>query len=158
MPPASSPMIVTFFSNEESTIKVSSRMAAVRGKDTKPELIVRRLAHMAGYRYRLHCRDLPGRPDIVFPSRRRVIFVHGCFWHHHTGCRRATIPQTRADYWLAKFRRNRERDRIVESRLGELGWEVLVIWECEVGNVSAVRQRLDAFLGPPGLSVRAPDE
>ena len=114
----------------------SERMSRVRGKDTKPELIVRRLLHGLGYRYRLHARDLPGKPDIVFRSRRKAIYVHGCFWHRHEGCSLASRPKTRQEFWEAKFQSNVARDRRVAKQLELNEWKVVVIWECEVRNGS----------------------
>lgn len=122
-------------------------MAAIKGKDTKPELALRRLLHGAGYRYRLHRRDLPGTPDIVFPSRRKVIEVRGCFWHQHHGCRRASLPATREGYWLPKLARNVGRDRENEARLAAQGWQQLVVWECEMADPAAVLRTCAAFLG-----------
>ena len=121
-------------------------MSAVRGKDTKPEMIVRRILHGLGYRYRLHRSDVPGRPDVVFGSRRKAIFVHGCFWHRHAGCRKATTPKTRADFWTAKFARNVERDLEVQDRLRTAGWNVLTVWECETRSKDLLTERLCAFL------------
>lgn len=115
-------------------------MRAVRSKDTKPELIVRRLVHGLGYRFRLHRRDLPGNPDLVFPARRKVIFVHGCFWHHHDCKRGDRQPKENADYWAAKIARNVERDAANLAKLRSLGWEAMIVWECEL--VSAHRQKL----------------
>ena len=108
----------------------SERMSRVRGKDTKPELIVRRLLHGLGYRYRLHARDLPGKPDIVFRGRRKAIYVHGCFWHRHPdpACKLARLPKTRQDFWVPKLEGNRQRDIENQRRLTEMGWEVLVVW------------------------------
>lgn len=106
-------------------------MAGFRSKDTKPEMIVRRALHALGYRFRLHRRNLPGKPDIVLPKHRAAILVHGCFWHQHEGCREARMPRTRQDYWTEKFRRNLQRDEVTEAALRELGWNVHVIWECE---------------------------
>lgn len=128
----------------------SRNMARIRAKDTKPELIVRSVAHRHGYRFRLHGRGLPGRPDLVFPSRRKVIFVHGCFWHQHPGCRYATRPATRAKFWAAKLDGNRQRDTRVCRELERLGWGVLVVWECETREPEDVRARLASFLGPRG--------
>ena len=125
----------------------SRLMRQVRGKDTKPEMAVRRLAHALGYRFRLHRKDLPGTPDIVFPSRRKVIFVHGCFWHRHPGCRKASMPTTNYDFWKSKFARNIERDARKEAALREAGWNVLVIWECETRHEDDLRVRLRDFLG-----------
>lgn len=124
-------------------------MAAIRGRDTKPEVRVRRLLHALGYRFRLQRRDLPGRPDIVLPARRKAIFVHGCFWHRHD-CRRAVLPKTRADWWAAKLGRNVERDRAAVAALEALGWDVLTVWECGVPDEAALSESLRRFLGPPG--------
>ncbi|MGX5777624.1 very short patch repair endonuclease [Methylorubrum zatmanii] len=129
---------------------VSARMAVVRGKDTRPEMVVRRLVHAMGYRYRLHRCDLPGSPDLVFPGRKKVVFVHGCFWHRHDGCKRASTPIDRADYWQAKFLRNVQRDAQNVADLEAAGWSVLVVWECETraATLSATRTHLEQFLGP----------
>lgn len=121
-------------------------MSAVGGRDTKPEMIVRRLLFSMNYRYRLHRKDLPGRPDIVFARRRKAIFVHGCFWHRHEGCGKATSPKTRSDFWTEKFERNVERDRRAEERLAEMGWTSLVVWECETRATKALAVTLRAFL------------
>jgi len=106
-------------------------MAGFRSKNTKPEMLVRRALHRLGYRFRLHRRDLPGKPDIVLPRHRLAILVHGCFWHQHEGCRDARMPRTRQEYWSAKFCRNFERDVATVAALTALGWRVEVIWECE---------------------------
>ncbi|HEX4737151.1 MAG TPA: DNA mismatch endonuclease Vsr [Allosphingosinicella sp.] len=118
-----------------------SLMARFKGKNTKPELLVRRLLHRLGLRFRLHRRDLPGTPDIVLPGRRLVIFVHGCFWHHHEGCPTARIPVSRSDFWRAKFQYNRERDERNSKALEALGWRVVRIWECEARG-AGLEQRL----------------
>lgn len=125
-------------------------MRRVRGRDTTPELVVRRLLHAEGYRYRLHGRDLPGKPDIVFVARRRVIFVHGCFWHGHTCPRGSRRPGTRRDYWNAKLDRNAERDRSHARRLRRMGWGVMIVWECQTAprRRPALERRLRRFLGP----------
>ena len=114
----------------------------------KPELTVRRMVHAMGYRYRLHRHDLPGRPDIVFPGRRKIIFVHGCFWHQHpdSTCKRVHRPKSNLDYWQPKLRRNQERDEAHRARLAELGWDVMVIWECEVESGDALADRIRGFL------------
>jgi DNA mismatch endonuclease, patch repair protein len=125
-------------------------MASIRGKDTKPELAVRSLLHRLGYRYRLHKRGLPGSPDVVFPSRRKVIFVHGCFWHCHQGCKLANTPKTRTDYWGPKLQANTERDRRIEQQLLAQGWKTAVIWECEASDVQQLQKKLRTFIGPPG--------
>jgi DNA mismatch endonuclease (patch repair protein) len=119
-------------------------MAAIRGKDTQPELTVRRALHAAGFRYRLHQRDLPGRPDIVLTRYRTVVFVHGCFWHHH-GCKHSTWPKTRAAFWRAKIESNQARDRRTRYFLRQAGWRVETIWECQLKDeraVGALVQRL----------------
>lgn len=127
-------------------------MRAVRGKHTQPELIVRRSLHRVGYRYRLHVRDLPGRPDLVFPGRRKVIEVRGCFWHRHPdpACRNAVLPRTRQEWWQAKLSANVARDRRNEEALQVLGWETMIVWECEVGRDDLL-DRIKAFLGPAGM-------
>lgn len=121
-------------------------MARIRGKDTKPELVVRRLLHAMGYRFRLHRRDLPGTPDIVLPGRGAVIFLHGCFWHGHEGCRFATKPATRGDFWAAKIEANRRRDRLAVRGLRRLGWRVMVVWECATRRPAGLEARLRRFL------------
>lgn len=125
----------------------SLRMALVKGKDTRPEMVVRRLIHGLGFRYRLHEKSLPGKPDLVFRKRRKVVFVHGCFWHRHENCRLARLPKSRVDFWMPKLNRNRERDAENVARLSELGWEALVIWECEITRVDLLEQRIKDFLG-----------
>lgn len=108
-------------------------MSGIRGKDTKPELRVRSHLHRAGLRYRLHA-TLPGKPDLVFPRHRTVVFVHGCFWHRHKNCRYSTTPRSNFAFWQAKFAANVKRDALVQEQLAELGWRVLVIWGCQVNN------------------------
>ena len=121
-------------------------MSRIRGRNTAPEMLVRRLLHRAGYRYRLHARELPGKPDLVFPSRRKVIFVHGCFWHGHR-CRYGRVrPRTNADFWSAKLAGNVQRDRKVRSELTRAGWKALVMWECELRDQVRTLRRLRAFL------------
>jgi DNA mismatch endonuclease (patch repair protein) len=127
-------------------ISRSENMRRIRSKDTAPEMVVRRIAHGLGYRYRLHRHDLPGKPDLVFPGHRKVIFIHGCFWHQHPGCREGRLPNSRTDYWTPKLTRNVERDAIALKQLADSGWKVLVIWECETMNREAVRQKLLDFL------------
>lgn len=130
-----------------STGEARSRiMRAIRKKDTKPELIVRRLLHAMGCRFRLHRRDLPGTPDIVLPRHRTAIQVHGCFWHQHAGCRHANLPRSRTSYWLPKLARNVQRDAHVEQELHALGWRVLILWECELRDLDRLHARLCAFL------------
>ncbi len=131
----------------------SALMARIASTDTKPELAVRRLLHALGYRYRLHRKDLPGTPDICFVGRRKAIFVHGCFWHRHEGCRRATTPATRRSYWEEKFRSNVVRDRRNLADLGDMDWDSLVVWECETADVATLANRLVHFLsGPRGTA------
>ena len=126
----------------------SEIMSHIRAKGMKPEMAVRRLAHAMGYRYRLHRKDLPGKPDLVFPARRKVIFVHGCFWHQHadSACRIVRRPRSNQQYWLAKLERNTARDAAHRIRLAKLGWKVLVIWECEVKTVPSLASRIGRFL------------
>ncbi|MCE8005286.1 very short patch repair endonuclease [Billgrantia ethanolica] len=124
----------------------SKIMGKVRNKDTGPEMTVRRLVHGAGYRYRLHGKKLPGKPDLVFKGRRKVIFVHGCFWHRHEGCPLARLPKSRLDFWLPKLEANRERDKRNEERLQEMGWAVLVIWECELKSPNSLLLKISEFL------------
>lgn len=121
-------------------------MRANRGKNTKPEVLVRQVLHRMGYRFRLHRRDLPGTPDIVLPARRKVIQVHGCFWHHHEGCPRATVPATRREYWLPKLLRNVDRDRRSDAALTAAGWSVLTVWECETRDQVSLATMLQTFL------------
>ena len=130
----------------------SALMSRIRGVDTKPELVVRRALHAQGYRYRLHGRKLPGRPDLVFRKRRVVVFVHGCFWHRHEGCPKSRLPKSRADYWRAKFESNVERDQRNERVLADDGWRVFVAWECEIEKDETLVERLTEFLGPPRVA------
>lgn len=131
-----------------SSDKRSAMMRGVKNKNTKPELAVRRLAHRLGYRFRLHVKTLPGNPDLVFPGRKRIIFVHGCFWHRHPNCRRATIPDANHEFWLKKLSENAVRDARVQDRLRSSGWQVLVIWACEIKDEKALAEKLIEFLGP----------
>lgn len=121
-------------------------MRRIKSKDMKPEMVVRRLVHGLGYRYRLHRKDLPGKPDLVFGPRRSVIFVHGCFWHQHD-CRDGRVPSSNREYWEPKLARNVERDRKTRQELEAAGWRVLVIWECELNQLEDVGQKLRDFLG-----------
>ncbi len=132
----------------------SERMALIRSKDTRPELIVRRFLHRLGYRYRLHRRDLPGVPDLVFSARKAVLFVHGCFWHAHDDCKVAHRPESRSTYWAEKFERNKARDRRNEEALRLLGWNILTVWECETKDLYTLECRLTAGLGPPRRKVQ----
>jgi DNA mismatch endonuclease, patch repair protein len=138
--------MMSFLGDPPPSPERSAQMALVKGKGTKPEMFVRRLVHRMGYRYRLHRRDLPGHPDLTFPSRRKVIFVHGCFWHRHSGCKSTRTPKTRVDFWERKFNDNVRRDVAAQEALVAKGWQVLVIWECEIRDVSALEKRLCKFL------------
>lgn len=122
-------------------------MSRVRGKDTAPEMTVRRLVFSLGYRYRLHDKRLPGTPDLVFAGRKKIIFVHGCFWHRHDGCPLARIPKSNTAFWAQKLEANSERDARNLAALRELGWRVLVVWECDLWEWRALTSRLKAFLG-----------
>jgi DNA mismatch endonuclease (patch repair protein) len=122
-------------------------MRAVKSRDTRPEMKVRQLVHRLGFRYRLHRKDLPGRPDLVFIRQRRVILVHGCFWHGHHCPRGDRVPKTNAEYWRAKIGRNRERDAAVVEALKQQGWATLIVWECELKDSSRLAERVSAFLG-----------
>lgn len=124
----------------------SRLMARIKGKNTSPELVVRRLLHELGYRFRLHRGDLAGRPDIVLPRYKTAIFVHGCFWHRHPGCRKASTPKTRADFWQSKFDANLARDQRNTRSLVDGGWQVLVVWECETKQVEVLSARLTSEL------------
>lgn len=117
-------------------------MARVKGKNTKPEILVRRALHKLGYRFRLHRRDMPGKPDIVLPKYKTVIFVHGCFWHRHPGCSKASTPKTRVEFWEEKFAANVARDERNLVGIDLLGWQALVVWECETKDLEALSSRL----------------
>ena len=132
----------------ESSEHRSEIMRSVPSVDTKPEMVVRRLTHGMGYRYRLYRKDLPGKPDLVFPARRKIIFVHGCFWHQHSCARGNRRPKTRREYWLEKLKRNRRRDRANLASLREHGWDVMVIWECQtgVGGHADLARKIERFL------------
>jgi DNA mismatch endonuclease (patch repair protein) len=124
----------------------SALMSRIRAKDTGPELLVRRLAHRLGFRFRLHRRDLPGVPDLTFPRLRKVVFVHGCFWHRHRRCKLAYQPRTNAAFWESKFARNVVRDTHVQRKLRRQGWRVLVVWECQLGDTARISSRLASHL------------
>lgn len=130
-----------------SPARRSAMMAGIRGRNTKPEMIVRKAAHRLGYRFRLHRRDLPGSPDLVFPGRKKIVFVHGCFWHRHEGCRFAYKPKSNVEFWESKLRKNIERDSRVKGELKCMAWDVLVIWECETVDSDLVDARLRGLLG-----------
>jgi DNA mismatch endonuclease (patch repair protein) len=120
----------------------SKMMSGIRGKNTHPELVVRRSLHANGYRFRIHRKDLPGNPDIVMPKLKTCIFVHGCFWHRHVGCRYATTPKTRPEFWAEKFSKNLQRDANSHHALELLGWTVITIWECELKNLDTTMDTL----------------
>lgn len=126
----------------------SERMGRVKGKDSKPELAVRRLVHGMGYRYRLHVKHLPGKPDLVFANRKKVIFVHGCFWHRHgdPDCKLARLPKSRLEFWLPKLEGNKTRDARTKAKLKDLGWRALIIWECQIAEKKEMREKIIQFL------------
>lgn len=124
----------------------SENMARIRSRDTKPELIVRSLTHGMGFRFRLHRRDLPGSPDLVFPGRKKIVLVHGCFWHQHDCPRGHKQPSTRREYWVPKLARNVERDSAVQAELRARGWDVLVVWECETRETDKLSRQIRKFL------------
>lgn len=124
----------------------SRNMSRIRSTDTKPEKRVRSLLHGMGYRFRLHVKTLPGSPDIVLPKYRTVVFVHGCFWHRHAGCKYASVPATRQEFWTAKFAENQARDRRVAELLRGEGWRVLIVWQCELRDMPTLAAHLDAAL------------
>jgi DNA mismatch endonuclease, patch repair protein len=124
----------------------SENMRAIRSRDTLPELAVRSLVHRLGYRFRLHRKDLPGKPDLVFPARRKVIFVHGCFWHAHA-CKSGLIPKSNREFWVPKLRLNKVRDKKNQKKLTQQGWDSLTVWQCELKNSNAVSRRVKRFLG-----------
>jgi len=134
----------------------SENMRRIGPKDTTPEMCVRRLVHGLGFRYRLHCRDLPGKPDLVFPSRKKVIFVNGCFWHRHPGCPYAYTPKTRVEFWTAKLDGNRMRDLRNLEILEKQGWKALTVWECETIDVERLTRLLRRFLraGPDAAAAK----
>lgn len=130
-----------------ATDEVRSRiMASVKSRGTGPEMVLRRSLHKMGYRYRLHRADLPGTPDLTFVSRRKVLFVNGCFWHHHAGCSRAGIPTSNREFWISKFERNRKRDEENEASLRRIGWESMTVWECELRDLDSALERVSLFL------------
>jgi DNA mismatch endonuclease (patch repair protein) len=130
----------------------SENMAKIRSSNTGPELRVRRALHQMGYRYRLHVKDLPGKPDIVFPGRKKIIFVHGCFWHQHKGCAEGRIPASRREYWIPKLSRTVARDAAHLEQLKKNGWELLVLWDCEIRDNDEFRTRISKYLGPRKMS------
>jgi DNA mismatch endonuclease, patch repair protein len=144
----------TLFGTGERVDRVSPTcrshiMRSVRGSDTSPEIAVRRILHRAGFRFRLQRKDVMGRPDLVFPSRKAAVFVHGCFWHRHRGCDKATTPKTNVDFWETKFRANVVRDRRINKRLRNQGWQVITIWECELKRPERLLHHLKKELTKP---------
>lgn len=126
----------------------SRNMSKIKGKNTKPEMIVRSTCHDLGLRYRLHRKDLPGTPDLVFPKHRLCLFVHGCFWHRHPGCKYAYTPKSRLDFWLPKLAKNVERDTKAQRALEAAGWRVSIIWECQTKNTDALRSEIKKMIDP----------
>jgi len=124
----------------------SEIMGRVHSKDTRPEMLVRRLVHSLGYRYRLHRKDLPGKPDMAFPGRKKVIFVHGCFWHRHEGCALARMPKSRVTFWETKLEGNKTRDQRTVQLLRDAGWEVLTVWECQLRDTATLQATIVTFL------------
>jgi DNA mismatch endonuclease (patch repair protein) len=124
----------------------SAMMGRIKGADTRPEITVRKILHRLGFRFRLHKSDLPGKPDIVLPRWRVIVFVHGCFWHRHPGCGRASTPSTRVAFWRKKFAANMARDVAVQEMLRDLGWRVCVVWQCELTRLDQVGMRLATFI------------
>lgn len=120
----------------------SWNMSRIRSGDTKPEMIVRSLLHQMGYRFRLHRKDLPGKPDIVLPKYETAVFIHGCFWHRHKGCKLANIPKSNTDFWVNKFNRTIKRDKKNQLMLKDLGWKVIVLWECEIIKANIIEKKL----------------
>lgn len=129
-----------------SPARRSEIMSRVHSRDTKPEMLVRKLVYSMGYRYRLHAKELPGKPDLVFRPRGKAIFVHGCFWHRHPGCALARLPKSREEFWLTKLEANRERDIKNQHALQEANWSVLTIWECELGDIDKLKRKIKEFL------------
>ena len=125
----------------------SRNMSAIKSKNTKPEIAVRKVLHSMGYRFRLHGKDLPGSPDIVLPKYRTVIFVHGCFWHRHENCKYATTPKTREEFWESKFKENVIRDKSNQKKLSAIGWKIIIVWECEIKDKNLlIKDRLKGLL------------
>ena len=137
-----------------SPTKRSAIMALIKAKNTRPELIARKMLYQSGYRFRLHRKDLPGSPDIVFPSKKKAVFVHGCFWHAHS-CRYGHLPKTRLEYWKPKLEANKVRDNLARKRLLQAGWKTYVLWQCQLKDPIKALQRIRRFLGRPNVSVLA---
>ena len=138
--------------------KRSYVMSCVSSKDTKPEKIVRSFLHRSGFRFRLHARDLPGKPDVVLAKHKTAIFVHGCFWHRHPGCKRTTTPKTRREFWVEKFKKNIRRDNLNYKKLKEQGWEVMVVWACKLEKIKSREEALKNLVRTlTGLNVKSVD-
>lgn len=133
-----------------------ANMQAIRSHSTTPEMTVRRVVHGMGFRYRLHAKHLPGKPDLVFGPRKKVIFVHGCFWHQHDACKGARLPASNLDYWKPKMARNRSRDAAVKAALEAAGWEVMTVWECQISDTAALAESLRHFLQPESAPALGP--
>ena len=136
---------------EVDNSKRSYNMSKIKGKDTKPELIVRKILYKNGYRYRLHSTKVVGKPDIIFEKRKKIIFVHGCFWHRYENCKYSTSPKTNKSFWNRKFDDNVRRDKYVREQLLKMGYELMIIWECQTKNISDLESRLFDFVGPVRL-------
>lgn len=128
--------------DKESAAKLKYKMSRIKGKDTKPEIIVRSMLHRAGFRFRKNVADLPGKPDIVLPKYKTIIFVHGCFWHQHKGCSKCKIPKSKVEFWTEKLGKNVIRDKKHKKNLKKLGWKVIYVWECELKNFEAIEKNL----------------
>ncbi len=146
LPPPARTRYSSIMTDTISKERRSWNMSRIRSKDTAPEIAVRSMLHRAGYRFRLHVKDLPGKPDIVLPKYKTVIFVHGCFWHRHKGCKYATTPSTHKKYWLKKFDRNTANDKKHQRELKMLGWKVVTIWVCQLRFPGATFRRIRNFL------------
>ena len=137
--------------SREEIYKVSEQrsrnMSAIKSKNTKPEIKVRKVLHSMGYRFRLHRKDLPGSPDIVLPKYKTVIFVHGCFWHRHENCKYASTPKTRKEFWESKFKANVKRDKEIEEKIKNIGWQSSVIWECELKDTYSLKDKIVDIFG-----------
>lgn len=132
--------------NKEAAAQLKYKMSRIKGKDTKPEIIIRSILHRAGFRFRKNVADLPGKPDIVLPKYRTVIFVHGCFWHQHKGCAKCKIPKSKVEFWTEKLGKNVERDKKHNLKLKKMGWRVLTVWECETKNETQITKKLKKIL------------
>ena len=148
------PTLRIFMADDRTSRQRSENMRAVHSKDTRLELTIRSMLHRLGYRFRLHRKNLPGTPDLVFPARKAVMFVHGCFWHGHD-CPRGNLPATNRDFWQAKITKNRERDGRAREQVQKLGWKILTVWQCEIKDKAALAKRLSRFLESAARGVKA---